>query len=144
LPLGNDASVALVRFLGRVGAQQHVPAAAGAVGQGHDRLARLLVKAVTWNAVRHGGKPFARKTSAPFGASHTTADRRQVSVNSFVELTYSTIPDRIRTCNLRLRRPTLYPVELRGRGCQRNDIRARREGQRTGVGGQAPTTVCRG
>jgi hypothetical protein len=25
------------------------------------------------------------------------------------------MPDRIRTCNLRLRRPTLYPVELRGR-----------------------------
>lgn len=28
---------------------------------------------------------------------------------------YSTIPDRSRTCNLRLRRPTLYPVELRAR-----------------------------
>ena len=26
----------------------------------------------------------------------------------------SSIPDKIRTCNLRLRRPTLYPVELRG------------------------------
>ena len=26
------------------------------------------------------------------------------------------IPDRSRTCNLRLRRPTLYPIELRGRG----------------------------
>ncbi len=25
------------------------------------------------------------------------------------------IPGRIRTCNLRLRRPTLYPIELRGR-----------------------------
>jgi hypothetical protein len=25
------------------------------------------------------------------------------------------IPDRSRTCNLRLRRPTLYPIELRGR-----------------------------
>src|SRR5262245_29727756 len=25
------------------------------------------------------------------------------------------IPDRIRTCNLRLRRPTFYPIELRGR-----------------------------
>ena len=24
------------------------------------------------------------------------------------------IPDRTRTCNLRLRRPTLYPIELRG------------------------------
>jgi integrase len=27
----------------------------------------------------------------------------------------ASIPDRIRTCNLRLRRPTLYPIELRGR-----------------------------
>ena len=26
----------------------------------------------------------------------------------------SSIPGRIRTCNLRLRRPTLYPIELRG------------------------------
>ncbi len=27
------------------------------------------------------------------------------------------IPDRARTCNLRLRRPTLYPIGLRGRDC---------------------------
>src|SRR5437773_10152940 len=27
---------------------------------------------------------------------------------------YVIIPDRGRTCNLRLRRPTLYPIELRG------------------------------
>src|SRR5439155_17741014 len=26
----------------------------------------------------------------------------------------ASIPDRSRTCNLRLRRPTLYPIELRG------------------------------
>jgi hypothetical protein len=30
-------------------------------------------------------------------------------------LRFSSIPDRSRTCNLRLRRPTLYPIELRGR-----------------------------
>src|SRR5262249_13073837 len=30
-------------------------------------------------------------------------------------LTRPSIPDRSRTCNLRLRRPTLYPIELRGR-----------------------------
>jgi hypothetical protein len=29
-------------------------------------------------------------------------------------LRFSSIPDRSRTCNLRLRRPTLYPIELRG------------------------------
>src|SRR5438105_6729456 len=28
------------------------------------------------------------------------------------------IPDRSRTCNLRLRRPTLYPIELRGQGAR--------------------------
>ncbi len=32
-------------------------------------------------------------------------------------LTDSSIPGRIRTCNLRLRRPTLYPIELRGLSC---------------------------
>ena len=30
----------------------------------------------------------------------------------------SSIPERIRTSNLRLRRPTLYPVELRGQHLQ--------------------------
>ena len=28
---------------------------------------------------------------------------------------WGSVPDRSRTCNLRLRRPTLYPIELRGR-----------------------------
>jgi hypothetical protein len=40
---------------------------------------------------------------------------------TYVDSTQS-IPDGIRTCNLRLRRPTLYPIELRGRPQQTHSM----------------------
>ena len=39
-----------------------------------------------------------------------------VAVRRFLETLAVNIPGRSRTCNLRLRRPTLYPIELRGHG----------------------------
>ncbi len=62
--------------------------------------------------------PFFSSTSSqllrhgPLRAS--VAVDRLVVIPSFTKV-YINIPDRIRTCNLRLRRPTLYPIELRGR-----------------------------
>ena len=41
-------------------------------------------------------------------------DDRLPGARSRCSSALNSIPDRIRTCNLRLRRPTLYPVELRG------------------------------
>ena len=38
----------------------------------------------------------------------------------------SNVPNRNRTCNLRLRRPTLYPIELWGRGDRRGTSRLSR------------------
>ena len=40
---------------------------------------------------------------------------QKVYLGSLPRLLKSSIPERIRTSNLRLRRPTLYPIELRGR-----------------------------
>ena len=40
---------------------------------------------------------------------------QKVYLGSLPRLLKSSIPERIRTSNLRLRRPTLYPNELRGR-----------------------------
>ncbi len=42
------------------------------------------------------------------------ATTNEVTTNQLEALAETCIPDRTRTCNLRLRRPTLYPIELRG------------------------------
>ena len=52
-------------------------------------------------------------SKASFSAA-PRAQKNSLKSHGLEALRKNGIPDKIRTCNLRLRRPTLYPIELRG------------------------------
>lgn len=57
-----------------------------------------------------------RALRRPLSAHQKTAapeDRDSARLNQCVSRPISNMPGRIRTCNLRLRRPTIYPIDLR-------------------------------
>src|SRR5262249_3862993 len=92
----------------------HPPRRVVAVGGG-PRLAALGGLSVRGNVVCFGRALYPLCGSLPRFAwvLGRAVHHRQERLNR-VGLQSSSIPDRSRTCNLRLRRPTLYPIELRG------------------------------
>ena len=50
-------------------------------------------------------------------AAHSRNEKSQCTVLSGKTLAFLSAPGRARTYNLRFRRPTLYPIELRVRSC---------------------------
>ena len=55
--------------------------------------------------------------------SEGPATEKPATIDVIAGLHHPSAPDRIRTCDLRLRRPTLYPSELRAQFLQRTNVR---------------------
>ena len=89
----------------------------GSTSQSDDGLAGLFVKAIGRNAGfclnGHAAFPSTRKIPRKFGVHSRTVRPRRVLLTHVRQRIYFNTPDRSRTCNLRFRRPMLYPVELR-------------------------------
>ena len=86
---------------------------------GRLRMTLLGVELMGLGSGCRGGDPSVPEPESPPGDSNEpsgfTRLRRQTQEESPGEppLGFLHAPDRIRTCDLRLRRPTLYPAELR-------------------------------
>ncbi len=63
----------------------------------------------------HGGNATKRRSAADSRCEHHRAKKRPRQDGAHTTIENGSIPGRTRTCNLWLRRPTLYPIELRGR-----------------------------
>src|SRR6187200_1422720 len=86
----------------------------------------------SWEPCHPGSASALRKEQEPFCSRYTSHDRAPADVTASSRITSPrrdprNAPDRIRTCDLRFRRPTLYPTELRARdgtiGSERSIVR---------------------
>ena len=76
---------------------------------------RAITTKSEWrNNVRNVQVPFGLVASGVMSKASIPVAGREPAVATITLMNRTSIPDRARTCNLRLRRPTLYPIGLRG------------------------------